>query len=208
MVSNHVSEGDQCFMCGEDNLHVLVSHHIVPSAYGGSDEQFNRVVLCANHHQAIHGIYSEAVFKRLGVQKERLSKESRGDIDLSEFCDLTTMEKFEHLQRHIGHQDLREELESLYGRYVSDQEPESFKDTIGLETGRQRNRRNGQEIILETIDELVEEHDSKPGAPYEAVFEQAVERGVSRAKAEEITQALRDGGHIMSVDQDHVIRIV
>lgn len=124
MVSKHVTDGDKCFMCGEDNINVLQSHHIVPSVFGGSDDAYNRVVLCANHHQAIHAIYSDAVFKRLGVSKESRdttdadvdddSFEAGGDTSTEDESEPSIQEmKWNLVEKHVL--ELIEEYDDLPG---------------------------------------------------------------------------------------------
>ena len=42
----------ECQICGETIA--LDVHHIVPLFAGGKDNEFNRVVVCPNHHRVIH----------------------------------------------------------------------------------------------------------------------------------------------------------
>lgn len=56
---------ESCFVCGEDNRHVLQRHHRIPSRYDGADSGENIVVLCANCHQAIEKIYNAQFYAAL-----------------------------------------------------------------------------------------------------------------------------------------------
>jgi hypothetical protein len=58
---------DRCFICDEDNPHVLEEHHIIPRRHGGADEPNNLVTLCANCHRAIEKLYDDDVFRQLGA---------------------------------------------------------------------------------------------------------------------------------------------
>lgn len=161
MVSNHVSEGDQCFMCGEDNIHVLVSHHIVPRAYGGSDEDYNRVVLCANHHQAIHGIYTDSVFKRLGVPKIKSEDYTVEAVDADSFSKLPTEDQFEHLLKQAPENTLRNALMKVYFKELTEPEEDGPMDGAGL--------------VGDVIFELQQEYTELPGAPDEKIIERCLE---------------------------------
>lgn len=45
-----------CEVCDYPITHM---HHIVPRAYGGTDETSNLIALCPNHHAAIHILISQ-----------------------------------------------------------------------------------------------------------------------------------------------------
>lgn len=64
----------RCFICGDANEAVLVTHRVVPLKYGGDDSEENRVTLCANCHRAVNQIYDDEAFRRLGA-----SADGRGD---------------------------------------------------------------------------------------------------------------------------------
>lgn len=49
-----------CAICAFPITHV---HHILPRAYGGSDEATNLITLCPNHHAAMHILISEWVWE-------------------------------------------------------------------------------------------------------------------------------------------------
>ena len=70
---------DRCFICGEDNPHVLEEHHIIPRRHGGSDDPENLVTLCANCHRAIETLYDDDVFRKLGAAPIRSAAEQRAD---------------------------------------------------------------------------------------------------------------------------------
>jgi len=63
----------ECFICGEDNEVVLEEHHKVPQRLGGSNEDRNLVVLCANCHRAVEAIYDDEFWDRIPaiVRKNR-----------------------------------------------------------------------------------------------------------------------------------------
>ncbi len=44
----------RCERCGEKDMRVLVRHHIKPKSEGGTDENSNIMLLCANCHLIIH----------------------------------------------------------------------------------------------------------------------------------------------------------
>lgn len=64
----------RCFICGDTNEAVLVTHRVVPLKYGGDDSEENRVTLCANCHRAVNQIYDDGAFRRLGADAD-----GRGD---------------------------------------------------------------------------------------------------------------------------------
>ena len=56
---------EHCFVCGFENEHALEEHHIIPRSLGGTDDEDNIVLLCANCHRAISSMYSKWFFARL-----------------------------------------------------------------------------------------------------------------------------------------------
>lgn len=55
-----------CVVCG----HLITEqHHLIPRAYGGSDDPANLVALCPNHHTAFHIVFRryEWEFMRQGM---------------------------------------------------------------------------------------------------------------------------------------------
>jgi hypothetical protein len=70
---------DRCFICGEDNPHVLEEHHIIPRRHGGADDPENLVTLCANCHTAVEKLYDDDVFRQLGAAPLRSVPEQRAD---------------------------------------------------------------------------------------------------------------------------------
>ncbi|QLG61957.1 HNH endonuclease [Halorarum salinum] len=95
---------DKCFICGEDNEHVLQQHHIVPRWLDGSDRDENLVRLCANCHQAIEKIYTRQVFLRLE----------------SKFTDRVTQLVADFVDKHITHTDreTRTRTRDVYDQFV------------------------------------------------------------------------------------------
>ena len=83
---------DRCFICGEDNPHVLEEHHIIPRRHGGSDDPENLVTLCANCHTAVEKLYDDNVFRQLGAAPvlsvgEPTADETRARRAVREFLD-------------------------------------------------------------------------------------------------------------------------
>ena len=68
---------DRCFICAEDNAHVLEEHHIIPRRHGGSNDPENLVTLCSNCHSAIEKLYDDSVFRKLGAAPVRSASEAR-----------------------------------------------------------------------------------------------------------------------------------
>ena len=58
--------------------------------------------------------------------------------------------------------------------------------------------------LEQTIRELQEEYDDRPGAPEEKIIERARSAGLDRKWAEHELQKLRDNGEIYSPDQNHI----
>lgn len=49
-----VIRGGKCAICGFDNIYVLDTHHVRPTAVGGTDEIENLSCLCKNCHVLVH----------------------------------------------------------------------------------------------------------------------------------------------------------
>lgn len=71
---------DRCFICAEDNPHVLEEHHIIPRRHGGTDGPDNLVTLCANCHSAIEKLYDDDVFRKLGAAPVTTAGERRSTV--------------------------------------------------------------------------------------------------------------------------------
>lgn len=49
-----LSRGLRCEICKYDNINILVGHHLIEKAKGGSDDLDNLQLLCPNCHYTIH----------------------------------------------------------------------------------------------------------------------------------------------------------
>ena len=49
-----LSRGLRCEICKYDNINILVGHHLIEKAIGGSDDLDNLQLLCPNCHYTIH----------------------------------------------------------------------------------------------------------------------------------------------------------
>lgn len=68
----------KCYICGESMF--TQKHHILPRSKGGSDNQENLIVLCANCHAgAHHGMYTqdELIDLKHEVESGRLKIKSK-----------------------------------------------------------------------------------------------------------------------------------
>lgn len=63
---------DHCFVCGFGNEHALEEHHIIPRSLGGSDDEDNIELLCANCHRAISSMYDQWFFSKLWSMFEEM----------------------------------------------------------------------------------------------------------------------------------------
>lgn len=65
---------DKCVYCG--SIEGLEYHHILPRSMGGTDESFNLVRVCNNHHAILHGLTSRGNISTLikaGLEKTKLT---------------------------------------------------------------------------------------------------------------------------------------
>ena len=187
MASKHVSEDDSCYVCGNSNVNVLQSHHIIPRSFGGSDGEHNRVVLCANCHQTVHSIYSDSVFERLGGTKRPEADRKNGE--LLEFEKLPVASKFEYLSRHLPQSTIESELDHLYEFHLSEDDEENEYD--------------GKPSVVEIVRRLQNVHDHEPGAPIEDVIGE-IEEHYPDAEPRELIDSKRDKGELFSPSKDHL----
>ena len=91
-----MEDRDICFVCGEENEHVLHSHHRIPRRYGGSEGYPNEKTLCANCHEAIEAMYDRWFWRQLGVFEEYQSLQTQDYRD--DFEEIR--ESLEHIEEN------------------------------------------------------------------------------------------------------------
>lgn len=60
---------DECKICGFDDKDCLHRHHIIPKSQGGSDDESNIIVLCANCHAKVHRLILKGVNPQIALEK-------------------------------------------------------------------------------------------------------------------------------------------
>jgi len=79
--SSKYRELDECRLCGFEDADCLHEHHIIPRSRGGSDDESNIIILCANCHAKVHrlildGIHPELALEKVSGQKVSALKEA------------------------------------------------------------------------------------------------------------------------------------
>lgn len=59
-----------CYICAGGHQDLLITHHIVPCRFGGSDESENLVDICPTCHRALELLYNKRFYDELGVKPE------------------------------------------------------------------------------------------------------------------------------------------
>jgi len=54
----------ECQVCGHHFPKSMNCHHLIPRRYGGSDDDDNVVILCANCHTAIEQLYNRSFWEK------------------------------------------------------------------------------------------------------------------------------------------------
>ena len=74
-----------------------------------------------------------------------------------------------------------------------------------LASGTSMSQRNKIKILRDIIKKVSERHPGKEGAPLEEVYTEAESRhGIDRTHAEEYIKKMKQGGDLLSPDQNHI----
>jgi hypothetical protein len=127
---------DRCFICGEDNPHVLEEHHIVPRRHGGSDDPENLVTLCANCHSAIEKLYDDDVFRQLGAAPVTTAGERRAPMQQSKDAVRRFLDECDHITVGVEGWATKRAVRELYSdwsdRYDVDVSPTARQFGLAL----------------------------------------------------------------------------
>lgn len=217
MVSKYITPGeDSCFMCGEDNPHLLQCHHLVPRRYDGDDTPRNLVVLCANHHQAIEALYDDWFYSQLGIEPkpedpdedqrtltggtpaeqfvQRVDDEDRGTPDQDELSSLSTNDILDVFSQAESLPSVRQVLLDYY-------EGVNAAEKRIKELHQQKEREKAEDM-KELVERIEDDYDD--GAPKEVVIQSAKYTfNLETHGAKQALRKLRKKGEMYAPTENH-----
>lgn len=207
-MSDEQTGRDNCYICSRGNPDTIESHHIIPSRHGGSDNDPNRVEVCATCHQALEKIYDERFWARVGA----MSKRRKMGV-LVDDVDARLQQAQTRLYAEIG--DIREELDTDYRESTYPEAEEIALNNVSVDHPQEDieedvNRLDSDDFRKEVKREVRRQcagEDTLPGANIEKLKEDFVERGAAEGDVEVAIQKLRDLGEVYSPSQNF-IRVV